>query len=214
MGEKLPLFHVGRLFIIERLENIITLPLIERNPAVDFGADDGDVRRCIIRSTRFPQLRQEQQSQKERRNHICRNRTLIPLRHRILIRRNPRILHHGIQSLQSLRPSRELFHGFVAGEIELPYLHHSLSPCAFLDGFLRRFSLFEVSHGEDDFCGVEAREVAGCFETKTDVGTCYYDGLGGVWGGGVGERDEELAVDEAHGCLERRGRMVGLVKEV
>lgn len=59
----------------------------------------------------------------------------------------------------------------------------------------------EAADCEDDFGGVEADEVACCFEAEAGVGAGYEDGLTGEGGGGVGvgvpfvEQDAECPVE-------------------
>lgn len=102
----------------------------------------------------------------------------------------------------------------------MPHLDHTRPLCALFNGFLGRFAFFETSHREDDLGGMETGEVAGGFETETDVGTGHNDGLageGGLWNGETGyklvvkEFGEETHVDgRVWICLSRARRYVDM----
>ena len=134
-----------------------------------------------------------------RTDNIRRNRRLILLHPRKIKRHDPCILNQNIQSLQPLRALRKVLDGLIVREIELPHFDDIGAACGLLDGFLSRLAFFEAADGENDFGGVEADEVAGCFEAEAGVAAGDDDGLVGVFLGGVGGDGEELGAHECDG---------------
>ena len=136
-----------------------------------------------------------------RTDDIRRHARLVLLHHLKLTRQDPRVLHHDVQPLQSHRALRKEPDRLVVREVELPDLDDARAAGRLLNGPFRRLAFFEVAHGEDDFGGVEADEVAGGFEAEAGVAAGYDDGLVGVFFGGVWGGEDELGAHEGQGAL-------------
>lgn len=163
---------------------------------MDFGAHDHEVRRDIEFASCLPQFRKDHERQQEGADDIRRNGGFVVLQNPVRVRGDSSILHDCIQSTQAFGPLRELLHGFITRQVQLPHFDHTGPPGALFNGLLSRLAFFETSHREDDFGGGQTGEMAGGLEAKTDIGTGYDDGLageGGLWDGKAGE---ELVVEE------------------
>lgn len=109
----------------------------------------------------------------------------------------------------------EGFDGVIAGEVEGPDFDDAvLAAGAFFDGFFGCVSFSDMTDRKDDFSGIEAGEVAGRFETESDIGAGDDDGLAGEGAVGVGKAGDELVIDEFEqeaGAYAGHGAWIGVI---
>ena len=199
-GVYIPIFHLRTLFHPQRIKYTFLLQYIRHiSKAMNLTSHDRERRSDIELGRRLPQLRQDQERQQKRRNHIRRDRRLVLFHHRPFRVHHARILHHGIQSLQTLRAGRECLDGIVAREIEVPDFEDFLFLGSCFRGFDVGFGGFAFGEGsarDDHFAGAQADKMSGCFEAKAAVCACDDDGAAGLGFRGIRGGDEELGIDE------------------
>ena len=64
-GNRISISHIGRLLIVQSLEDVCTALFRERRVAVNFGGDDGQIGRYVEPCCRFLELWQDHEGEKE-----------------------------------------------------------------------------------------------------------------------------------------------------